>query len=170
MFIHDTNTIIRIQIHHQKGKKVSQIEANPISGEQRYSCAPLIFSKRWWVNLSQHVFHSICPWTRTDGASSCQPLMYVTLAFSVRTQSPPSPCLNLLMPGNLIINSQPGTQSQIFSLPTKKHRSCTCTMVSAALHLVAINRAKEGPGLGKKGSWDQAGMYLKMGGEPSASG
>lgn len=57
-----------------------------------------------------------------------------------------------------------------FSLPPKQHKSCTYAMVTAALHLVAISIAKEGPGLGKKGSWDQAGMYLKMEGEPSASG
>lgn len=88
MFIFDKKKLV----YHQKGKKVSDIEASPISVEWRYSCVLLIFSRRWWINLSQHVFHSICPWTLTDGAFLCQVLMHFTLAFSVRTQSSPSPC------------------------------------------------------------------------------
>lgn len=65
---------------------------------------------------------------------------------------PAKSLLNLLMPRKLIINSYPGTQSQVFPLSPKQHRNCTNAMVSAALQLMAINAAKEAPGLGKKGS------------------
>lgn len=161
--------MIQILVHLQKGKKVSQTESSPVSGEWGYSCSLLIFSRRRWASLSQHVFHSICPWTLTDGASLCQALMHFTLELTGhKACQVPAKSADIRKIDNKqlvrIINSLKlflYLQSSAEAVPVQWSQLLSRSWLSLQQRR-ALNSGKKGPEATNKG------MYVRTEGDPFA--